>query len=280
MIARALRALGVDCEIRGFVAGRVGHLICQLATDEGFNLKVLNVNGESRINVAIAEGHTGRTTVLNSLGPQIEEESWRKFYDEIAVGLLSCTFVVCTGSLPPGLPVNAYGQILSVGNRLQVAGALDATGDPLIEGVKCGPEIVRVNFTEAASAYGLSAKPVGGDAQPIKQSMMAANTLRRAGAKQVVIGMSALGAVANIDNTVMRIYSRPLQPTIKFGAGDSFLAGMIVGITRGLDWRTTLKLAAAAGAASVEVFPPGRLVRERVCELMDTVQVESIAPII
>jgi len=73
-------------------------------------------------------------------------------------------------------------------------------------------------------------------------------------------------AVAAPDGTRYegRLYERGPYPV---GSGDAFLAGLVVGLTRGSDWLGALRLALGAATANAEMAGAGKFDPERATAL-------------
>jgi len=71
--------------------------------------------------------------------------------------------------------------------------------------------------------------------------------------KSVVVTLGALGSRIFVDGTTLEIPAAPARtvrdPT---GCGDAYRAGLLYGITQGLDWPTTGRLGAVMGALKIE----------------------------
>lgn len=88
----------------------------------------------------------------------------------------------------------------------------------------------------------LMAAKIGSDPQALARRL-----------KAVVVTLGAQGSRVYVDGRVLEIPVAPartvLDPT---GCGDAYRAGLLYGITRGLDWPTTGRLAAVMGALKIE----------------------------
>jgi arabinose-5-phosphate isomerase len=92
------------------------------------------------------------------------------------------------------------------------------------------------------------------------------------GARAVVITDGEAGCAIASDELNDRIPAYLTKAIDSTGAGDAFLGGMIAGLNYGLDWKDTLKLANACGAACCEISgatPDLTKSRRRVFEVYD-----------
>ncbi len=119
-------------------------------------------------------------------------------------------------------------------------------------------------------------KPSKGAAAEItgqRDAVRAATLLReRYGSRAVVITDGAAGCAIASDELTARVPARRIEAIDTTGAGDAFLGGMIAGLSYGLAWPDTLRLANACGAACCEISgatPDLARSRTRVFELYD-----------
>ncbi len=119
-------------------------------------------------------------------------------------------------------------------------------------------------------------KPSKGAAAEItgQRDLARAATLLREkyGSRAVVITDGEAGCSIASDELTARLPARRIEAIDTTGAGDAFLGGMIAGLSYGLAWPDTLRLANACGAACCEISgatPDLARSRARVFELYD-----------
>jgi sugar/nucleoside kinase (ribokinase family)/D-arabinose 5-phosphate isomerase GutQ len=108
------------------------------------------------------------------------------------------------------------------------------------------------------------------------------------GARAVVITDGDVGCVIASDELTDLVPAYSIRTIDSTGAGDAFFGGMLAGLNYGLEWKDTLKLANACGAACCEILgatPDLAESRSRVLELYDgapfdtaPLETEPIAP--
>ena len=67
------------------------------------------------------------------------------------------------------------------------------------------------------------------------------------------------GAVLAADHVMIQLPALDVEARSAVGAGDSFLAGLVIGLERGLSPRQALALGTAAGGAAVMSFGTARV---------------------
>ncbi|MEU5294886.1 1-phosphofructokinase family hexose kinase [Streptomyces umbrinus] len=262
-VARVLAALGHEVTVTGFVGGATGRAVQeQLTHTAGVVDALVPVAGATRRTIAVADTATGDTTQLNEPGPSITPAEWSAFQEAYEVLLRSASAVALCGSLPPGVPVGAYAQLVRTARALAVPVLLDTSGEPLRRGIAARPDIVKPNADELAELTG-SHDP-----------SQATRDARRRGAHSVVASLGAEGLLARTpDGNWHAAPPRAVHgnPT---GAGDSVVAGLLSGLVERLPWPERLARAVALSAASVLAPVAGEFDRSAYEELLDLVTVD------
>jgi 1-phosphofructokinase family hexose kinase len=215
----------------------------------------LPVPGEARVATIYLED-SGRVTVLNEPGPPISADAWRAYERLIGEHLATGAFqtLVCSGSLPPGVPEDAYGRLAALGHRAGVRVVVDAARSALKAALPYGPDVVTPNLAEAEGLIaGHENEPVGEDGPDVPARAGAAvRHLCRRGAKAAAVTAGAAGtAFGDVDRVVW-------VPTVRvavvnpIGAGDSFVGGLVEALESGADHEQAVVFAVATATASVE----------------------------
>ena len=135
-VARIGRAFRHRAVVVTFLPAGSADQLTQLAAAEQAELAGVPVPGTARAASILLEG-SGRVTVLNEPGPARDAGEWRHLLAEIERQAPGHQSLVCSGSLPPGSPADAYAQIVAIGQRAGLRTIVDAAG-PALAGV-CRP---------------------------------------------------------------------------------------------------------------------------------------------
>lgn len=259
-VARAARDLSAPAQLVGFAAGRTGAAALELLAEEGILALGVPVPGEARVNTIVLEA-SGRVTVFNEPGPTIGEAEWEAFEQAIAAHLHEHRVFVAIGSLPPGVPVDAYARLVRLAGAGGLITIVDASGQPLARALEAHPDIVTPNLFEAEALVRRTADEhvdVGGiDVRP--RALEAAMRLRERGAAAALVTAGSAG-VAVVSADVRGWVPAPAVAVRNpIGAGDAFVAGLAAALEQGCAFQEAVLEAVAAGAASVETPLAGRL---------------------
>ncbi|OLZ71468.1 1-phosphofructokinase [Streptomyces sp. IMTB 2501] len=261
-VARVLDALGHETTVTGFAGGATGRAMRdQLGDTPGLTDALVPVAGATRRTIAVVDELSGDTTQLNEPGPQIEPTEWGAFLDRYDELLSSASAVALCGSLPPGVPVGAYANLVRAARTAGVPVLLDTSGEPLRRGVAARPDLIKPNADELAE--------LTGSHEPLRATQDA----RRRGAHAVVASLGAEGLLAVTPEGRWRATPPARMRGNPTGAGDSAVAGLLSGLVEKLPWPDRLTRAVALSAATVRAPAAGEFDRRTFEELLGRISV-------
>jgi tagatose 6-phosphate kinase len=230
----------------GFCGGHTGAAIAEDLAEAGIPHRLVAIAGESRRTVAIQLHDSTDLTELLEPGPVISPSEWEAFVQEFSTAVTTAQVVVLSGSIPPGVPDDAYALLIRAARAAGVATILDSSGAALAAGLAAGPDIVKPNRDELQSLL----------TEPLRDGVAAvaaaAHTVRaRFGDVSVVVSLGADGLVAAVDDDLTLEGRAPIITGNHVGAGDAAVAGLAEATAQGADWAARLRLAATLGAAAV-----------------------------
>lgn len=243
-VARVLHRFGAATRAIFPVGGLVGaSLVAELAR-EGVPMEVVESAAPTRESITIWVRSTGEHYRILVPGEQLEERAWRA-----CVRLLRTTppprAVVLSGSLPPGVPVSVVTDVVETARELGASVACDSSGEALAAAVEAGVDLVSPNRRELRELVEPEASPERFDHEA------GARALIERGAAAVVVTLGADGAfVAERAGGEARVASPPVEVVSTVGAGDSLLAGVVLGLLRGDSLGSAVRRGVATGAAT------------------------------
>ncbi|WP_045748103.1 1-phosphofructokinase [Actinoplanes rectilineatus] len=241
-VSRALLANGVRSTAVVPAGGAEGDQLVDMLKAEGVDMLAVPIAGRTRSNITLAEPD-GTVTKINEAGPVLSESEFTQICEAVLTAAGSAEWVVLCGSLPPGLPIEAFTGLCE---RLVTAGvrvAVDSSGPALRAGVAAGAALVKPNREELAEAVGTELVALG-------DVLAACDKLREAGAGTVLASLGSEGAVL-VDDSGVLIGAAPVSvPRSTVGAGDAMLAGFL---GAGANGEAALIEGLAWGAAAVSL---------------------------
>jgi 1-phosphofructokinase family hexose kinase len=272
-VARALKALGRPVLATGAAGGGTGARIIALLDDEGITNDFVRIGDESRMSTAVIDPTDGVTTEINERGPALSSAEHERAVERILYLAQGAQIVVLCGSLPRGVPVELYGQLIEELRRMGTRTILDADGEPLRVGTRACPDLVTPNLTEAEEL-------VGHEFADDEDRLGGVRDIVAMGARDAVItyesGCVALLGGDSGERVAYVVKVDPREPLSSIGAGDAFLAGYVAGLYEGRTAEDRLRFATACGAESVRHVGAGVIDPREVERLVPEVMVERL----
>lgn len=242
-VARVLGELNRSVRVVAPAGGTTGTSMRREAVSCGIDGVWVPVAGQTRRTVVTWDRASGVATSLNEPGPEISGSEWNGLLG--AVGrLMPADALVVSGSVSPGLPVDAVAQIVQIGNAAAIPVVVDTSSPTLLAAIDAGATIVKPNRDEIAGVLG---RDVGATSADV---VAAAEELRAGGRVCVVASDGPNGLVAVTPNGRWRAEPPRLGGVNATGAGDACVAGLVAAMLDGDDWPGVLRLSAALGAAA------------------------------
>ncbi len=259
-VARVLAALGYETVATGFAGGATGAVLRDGLAATPVRDELVETAGSTRRTVAVVDAAGGDTTQLNEPGPAVTAAEWETFRARFAALLDGAAAVALCGSLPPGIHVGAYAELVRLARAAAVPVLLDTSGEPLRRGIAARPDLVKPNADELARLTGAR--------EPRRATLDA----RRRGAHAVVSSLGPEGLLAATPEGLWR--AAPPAPVRgnPTGAGDSAVAGLLSGLVDGVPWPDRLVRAVALSAATVLSPVAGEFDRAAYEELLTRVK--------
>jgi 1-phosphofructokinase family hexose kinase len=268
-VARVARALRVPALLIGFTPGRTGAAAAALIADEGLRIEAVPTRGELRSTAVVLE-RAGRVTVMNEPGPPIAPGDWERYAECVAARLEGNAVLVCSGSLPPGTPPNAFGRLTELAAGAGTQTIVDVSGPALGAALQSAPAIVCPNLAEAEGLLrGRADETVeAGDPSAVRQRAAdAAAELVRRGARAAVVTAGAAGAAVAEGEAINWYRAHEVTVRNPIGAGDALVGGLAAALERGEPLDRAVRAGLATAAASVETATAGEIDPVRANEL-------------
>lgn len=275
--ARALRPHGLTHAIAP-LGGPIGRELQEMLDAEGTSLTPVAIAGDTRVFVGVRVRDEHRSLLLNPRGPVVtdaEAEALLEALDRVLGGLRGSPWVVASGSLLPGLPADFYARVGRLARGHGARFVPDGDGEALARAVS-EADLLVPNELEAA-------RLVGSPIDSPESAASAGHELRARGAERVVITMGDRGAVAVTGRAAW--WAHPESPADRVaaladgsavGAGDAFLAGLLLAIEVGAPDDEALVAGVAAGTAALLSEGTDLVTREDADEVKGWVKLERL----
>lgn len=247
-LARAAVRLGGNVLSMGIIGGDSGRFIEKDLKKEGIGHDLIWADMETRrCNTIFIKGHQDTTVILEA-GPKVGEAAREELVTRILERCSDVPIMILTGSLPPDFPSDFYAMITKKASSLPVKICIDSSGEPLRLASLAGVYLIKVNRNEFQDAFGVAKKYFNLD------SVRAVyNDLRQSGLQILIVTDGANGAyVFAPAQTPFRVITKIETWESTAGAGDTFMAGFLLALTRGETVMEAACYASAAAAANLQ----------------------------
>jgi 6-phosphofructokinase 2 len=244
-VARAVRVLGGDAIAVALLGGSTGHALEQTLVAEGVAVEPVTIAGETRTFVAVHERKYGRSLLVNPCGPATPQTAVDTLADAIRrrIEQHSPSWVACCGSLPPGVPDAFYARVRDIAREGSARFVADCDGAALRAAAEQRCDVLVPNRHEAER---LLDQEIG---NLDRAGAAAALLVARFGVALAAITLGARGAVAASAEGVWHAAGPDVTTGSAVGAGDAFLAALLLSLDRGDTAADCVRSAVAAGTA-------------------------------
>ena len=268
-VARVLHRLGASCLAVYPAGGVTGERHHQLMRAEKVRSHVVPIAQETRESFSVHELSSGQDFRFVLPGPTMTALECEACFDHVAHHLPK-QFLVLSGGLAPGVPTDFYARLTQLAKAQELRVVLDTTGPALDAALQQGVYLFKPSLRELRD---LTGQPLPDEAS----WKSAAQQLIQRGQTQVVaLSLGDQGAMLVTDTQTWRAQSLSVNVQTTIGAGDSFVAAMVWGLSQGLELPNALRYGMAAGAAAL-LLPGTELSQASdVYRLLDKVSLQAV----
>lgn len=270
-VSRALAALGVANTAIGWVGMQTYDLFHESLARAGVKACFLPIAGETRENITLIDPQGGAETHIRDAGPTITPADVQRLIDLLESVSTPQTLVVFTGSLPGGVDMAVWCQLLDMTKRRGAHVAVDISGEALRAAADAGVWLVKPNEKELAD---LTGHAIADD-----QALLAAGKTLQQRIPVLPVTMGSRGAFCFTEEGVFRGCAalNPGEVRSTVGCGDAFLAGLLAALIKPeATFTDALQDALAVSAAAALQEQPATFDMHDFTRLREQTQVQHI----
>lgn len=259
-VSRAIKKLGCQSVAFFTSGGPTGNILDSLLQKEEINHRAIPISDWTRESFAVFEESTGLQYRFNMEGPTIQETEWEEVLRMVWQEKPTPGYIVGSGLLPPGVPEDFYARLAQTGRDLGARVIIDTSGEPLRLALQGHPYMIKPNLRELGMLAGRTLEST------LEQDKFAMDIIAKGQCDVVVVSLGAEGSLLATRNGLLRLKAPEVPALSKVGAGDSMVAGIVVGLVSGKTITDAVRYGVAAGTAAV--MSPG----SELCNLQNTEQ--------
>ena len=270
-VSRVIKRLGGESTAVYTRGGHTGKLFSDLLKKEGVKEDPVEIKNDLRQNFAITETSTGNLYRFGFPGAELEQNE----YEALLKKVDTCekgTFLVASGSLPPGAPSDFYARAAERANKCGLHFVLDTSGKSYKGVLEQGVFLLKPNKKELKDITGEAAESLE------QQKNLLLKILEDYPVKIIVLSLGAEGALLATDGQVKHFPAPRVEHVSSIGAGDSMVAGMVYSLSLGQPVEEAVLLGLACGSATIKSPGTELLKKKDVDDLYQQLQQEISNP--
>ena len=242
-VARALKKLGEDAIAVFPSGGYTGKFFNHLMEIENVRSKIIEIKNETRENIIVLDQSINAQYRFGMPGTELGEQEWKACLQAVKE-IDDIEFIIASGSLPPGVPVNIYARLAEIAKDKNAKLIVDTSGEALKEAVDKGVYLLKPNLGELAYLAGKD-RLEPGDAATVAKEI-----IEKGMCEALVISMGVAGATLITKNSIDKITAPNVTRKSTVGAGDSMVAGIVFFLSIGKSLLEAAKFGVACGTAA------------------------------
>jgi 6-phosphofructokinase 2 len=249
-VSRAIAKLGESSLAFVALGGPIGEMMKQQLHKDGIDYEFFKSEGDTRQSLVVHDDATVEQYRFVLPGPIWSEAEFGMFTDRLKQLIKPGSQVVLSGSMPPGVGDDAATPIVQLADDQAARVVADISGPALTALSQSGPNRSLTFIISENEAGRLAGEQL--DVQ--KASAFARSLLNNGAAETIIVTLGDKGAVAVGADESWHVAPPAMRVISKVGAGDSFAAGLTIGLTRA--WPLSKALAYAMASAASAVTTP------------------------
>jgi 6-phosphofructokinase 2 len=241
-VSKALKKLGAESVALFPAGGHNGNMLCGLLDAEKIPFHAVDSVVETRENWVMLEDSTNNQFRFTFPGKPVAEDTIITLVDHIRT--FSPTFVVASGSLPPGLPDYFYGLIVKNAAAVGAKCIVDTSG-PALQALKGkNAYLLKPNIGELCKMLNIKKLEKNQVDDAAQQAIIDGY------AKVMAISMGPLGAWLVTKEEKHFAAAPNVEKKSTVGAGDSMVAGMTYMLQQQKSLKEVIAFGVACGSAA------------------------------
>lgn len=241
-VSKALKRLQQESTALLPAGGNNGKMLCQLLKEEAIKFDAIETNVETRENWIILETSTNNQFRFTFPGRTVDEETIKTLVEQIKN--YTPSFVVASGSLPPGLPHYFYGLLVKTAKAVGAKCIVDTSGFALQALQNKGAYLIKPNIDELCKMLNVDSLKKNEVDEAAQQA------INDGFAEMIAVSMGAEGAWLISKDEKYFATAPKIEKKSTVGAGDSMVAGMTFMLQQNKSLKEIVSFGVACGSAA------------------------------
>ena len=241
-VARAISKLGGKAVAIYPAGGYSGNFLNELMKRANVPVQVVTTASHTRENLIVLDKSTNLQYRFGMPGSEIKEPEWQSLLDLVAQS--GAEYIIASGSLSPGVPVDIFGKIAAIARKINARLVVDTSGEALSKAVEEGVFLFKPNLGELSSLVGKE------EVTHEAVDEIAREIIGRGKCEAIVVSLGPAGARLVTREESFQVIPPVVKRMSTVGAGDSMVAGLVLGLAEGKSLKEALQFGVACGTAA------------------------------
>ena len=242
-VARAIKKLGGLASAVYPSGGYTGKFFTHLLEKENITSVIIDTVHETRENIIVVDESTNNQYRFGMPGTELLKNEWQACLKAVE-GIKNAEFIIASGSLPPGVPLDIYAQLAKIAQQNNAKLIIDASSEALKQALEQGIYLLKPNLGELSALVGEK------ELQPNAVKDVAQSIIAKGNCEVMVVSMGAAGAMLVTKDIVKTVTPPPVVRKSTVGAGDSMVAGITFYLSKGKSLIEAVQYGVACGTAA------------------------------
>lgn len=242
-VARAIKKLGGEAIAIFPSGGYTGRFFNHLLELEHVPSIIIETTNETRENIIVLDEATNNQYRFGMPGTELNDKESKQCLKAVEE-MTDVEFIIASGSLPPGVPLNIYAQLAKIAKFKNAKFIVDTSGEALKEAVDEGVYLLKPNLAELRLLSG-NEKIDSSNVEEVAKELILLNRC-----EVIVISLGGEGAMLVTKSETFKATPPLVERKSTVGAGDSMVAGIIYSISIGMNLKQALQYGVACGTAA------------------------------
>jgi 1-phosphofructokinase family hexose kinase len=274
--SQVVQQLGGQTIALGLAGGPTGELWHRAAQRQNIPYDVIPIEGETRESYCMIDQELGSVVESVEAGPRVAATHLGQLLERLERHLPTATLLIVSGSLPPGMPDDAYAQMIELARRYHIPTLADIHSEPLRQALPSRPWLIKPNLAEFHQL-------LGRETVTLPERAAASRDLQGAAAEVIALSMDKAGLL--LTGPAGQWLLRPPTTAVHLpegaglntiGCGDALIGAMAFQFGQTGDLINAAKLGLAAAHANLGTYGVPEIDPALVWQLSRQVTVDAL----
>jgi 6-phosphofructokinase 2 len=242
-VARAIKKLGGEAIAIFPCGGYTGVFFHHLLEKENIPCIIIESTHETKENFVVLDESSNKQYRFGMPNVALLDNEWQECLKAVE-GIKNVEFIVASGSLPSGVPLDIYAQLAKIAKKSGAKFIVDTSGEALKQAADEGVYLLKPNLGELALLAGLEKIEIT-EVEDVAKKIIAQNKC-----DIMVVSLGKDGALLVTKNESHKVVPPKVVTKSTVGAGDSMVAGLVFSLYKGRNLKQTLQYGVACGTAA------------------------------